>query len=30
MKGTYAEFSGVRGFELATKSLENRQVGIRF
>lgn len=29
MKGTYAEFSGVRGFELATKSLENRQAGIR-
>lgn len=29
MKGTYAEFSGVAGLELATKSLENRQAGIR-
>ena len=29
MKGTYAEFSGVQNFELATKSLENRQTGIR-
>lgn len=29
MKGTYAEFSGVEGLELATKSLENRQKGIR-
>ena len=29
MKGTYAEFSGVPGLELATKSLENRQAGIR-
>ena len=29
MKGTYAEFSGVVGLELATKSLENRQAGIR-
>lgn len=29
MKGTYAEFSGVQGLELATKSLENRQTGIR-
>ena len=29
MKGTYAEFSGVEGLELATKSLENRQSGIR-
>ena len=29
MKGTYAEFSGVEGLELATKSLENRQAGIR-
>lgn len=29
MKGTYAEFSGVPGLELATKSLENRQSGIR-
>lgn len=29
MKGTYAEFSGVQGLELATKSLENRQSGIR-
>lgn len=29
MKGTYAEFSGVQGLELATKSLENRQAGIR-
>ena len=29
MKGTYAEFSGVEGLELATKSLENRQTGIR-
>lgn len=29
MKGTYAEFSGVANLELATKSLENRQAGIR-
>ena len=29
MKGTYAEFSGMQGFELATKSLENRKSGIR-
>lgn len=29
MKGTYAEFSGADGFELATKSLENRPSGIR-
>ena len=29
MRGTYAEFSGVEGLELATKSLENRQKGIR-
>ena len=29
MKGTYAEFSGVKDLELATKSLENRQAGIR-
>lgn len=29
MKGTYIEFSGVEGLELATKSLENRQAGIR-
>lgn len=28
-KGTYAEFSGVPYFELATKSLENRPSGIR-
>lgn len=29
MKGTYAEFSGAQGMELATRSLENRQKGIR-
>lgn len=29
LKGTYAEFSGVQGMELATKSLENRTSGIR-
>ena len=29
MKGIYAEFSGVKDFELATKSLENRTSGIR-
>lgn len=28
-KGTYAEFSGAKDYELATKSLENKQAGVQ-